>query len=287
MRFLPILGLVAAMTSIQAGASLAKSLFPLAGPEGITTLRLVLAALILGVVWRPWRARLDRPAWKAVALYGAALGLMNLTFYLALERLPLGLTVAIEFIGPLAVALYASRRALDLLWAALAIAGIVMILPIASDARLDPVGLCFVLIAAACWAAYIVFGQRAGRLVPGGAATALGMAVAALVGAPVGIWKAGWTLLDPRVLALGLAVAVLSSALPYSLEMVALRRLKAQTFSVLMSLEPALAALMGYVLLSERLTGRQWAAVACIIAASLGAAWRDQGDGPIKLGDAP
>ncbi len=275
MAFLPLLGLVAAMTSIQAGASLAKRLFPLAGPEGITTLRLVLAALILAAVWRPWRARLDRAAWKAVALYGAALGLMNLTFYLALERLPLGLTVAIEFTGPLAVALYASRRGLDLLWAALAVTGIVLILPLASDAPLDPVGLFFVLVAAACWAAYIVYGQRAGRLAPGGMATALGMAMAALVGAPLGAWKAGAALLEPRVLALGLAVAVLSSALPYSLEMVALKRLKAQTFSVMMSLEPALAALMGFVLLSERLTGRQWAAIACIIAASLGAAWRD------------
>jgi inner membrane transporter RhtA len=274
-RFLPLLGLVAAMTSIQAGASLAKRLFPLAGPEGITTLRLVLAALILCAVWRPWRARLERPALKAIALYGGALGLMNLTFYLALERLPLGLTVAIEFTGPLAVALCSSRRALDLVWAALAVAGILLILPIASDAPLDPIGLFYVLVAASCWAAYIVFGQRAGRLAPGGTATALGMAMAALVGAPVGLWKAGWTLLEPRVLALGLAVAVLSSALPYSLEMVALKRLKAQTFSVLMSLEPALAALMGYVLLSERLSGRQWAAIACIIAASLGAAWRD------------
>ncbi|MDX6768454.1 MAG: EamA family transporter [Elusimicrobiota bacterium] len=261
------------MTSIQAGASLAKRLFPLAGPEGITTLRLVLAALILCALWRPWRVRLERPALKAVALYGGALGLMNLTFYLALERLPLGLTVAIEFTGPLAVALYASRRGLDLLWAALAVAGIGLILPIAADAPLDPLGLLFVLVAAACWAAYIVFGQRAGALAHGGTATALGMAVAAVVGAPLGAVKAGAALLEPSVLALGLAVAVLSSALPYSLEMVALKRLKAQTFSVLMSLEPALAALMGFLLLGERLTPRQWAAITCIVAASVGAAW--------------
>lgn len=273
MRFLPILGLVAAMTSIQAGASLAKRLFPVAGPEGVTSLRLVLAAAILCAVWRPWRARLDRRALRAVALYGGALGLMNLTFYLALARLPLGLTVAIEFTGPLAVALYSSRRPLDLLWAALAVAGILMILPIASDAPLDPLGLFYVLVAAACWAGYIVFGQRAGRLAPGGVATALGMAAAALVGAPLGLARAGTSLFAPSVLGVGLAVAVLSSALPYSLEMVALKRLKAQTFSVLMSLEPALAAVMGYALLGERLTPRQWTAVACIIAASLGSAW--------------
>lgn len=273
-RLLPLLGLVAAMASIQAGASLAKTLFGTVGPAGVTTLRLVLAALILGAIWRPWRKPLAPGALKAVALYGAALGLMNLTFYLALERLPLGLTVAIEFLGPLGVALLASRKPLDFAWAALAAAGIGLILPVAADAPLDPIGLLFVLAAAACWALYIVFGQRAGALADGGAATSLGMLVAALVGAPLGAWTAGAALLEPRLLALGVGVAVLSSALPYSLEMVALKRLRAQTFGVLMSLEPVLAALTGLVVLGERLTQRQWLAVACIVAASIGSAWR-------------
>jgi inner membrane transporter RhtA len=271
-RLLPVLGLVTAMTSIQAGASLAKRLFPLAGPAGITTLRLLIAAALLGALWRPWRLRLDRRAWRAVALYGGALGLMNLTFYLALARLPLGITVAIEFVGPLGVALYSSRRTLDFLWAALAVLGVFSILPLASQAPLDPVGLFFVLCAASCWAAYIVFGQAAGRAVPGGGAAALGMAFAALVGAPLGVFTSGASLLAPRVLALGFGVAVLSSALPYSLEMVALRRLRPQTFGILMSLEPALACLMGFLLLGERLSPRQWTAVACIVAASFGSA---------------
>lgn len=273
MTLLPILGLLGAMTSIQAGASLAKRLFPLAGPAGITTLRLVLAAAILAALWRPWRARLSREAWKAVALYGTALGVMNLTFYLALERLPLGLTVAIEFTGPLGVALWASRRPLDFVWAMLAVFGVLSILPVASDARLDPVGLFFVLCAAACWAGYIVFGQRAGALVPGNTAAALGMAVAALAGSIPGAVSGGTALLQPRVLALGLGVAVLSSALPYSLEMAALRRLRPQTFGILMSVEPAIAALMGFLLLGERLTPRQWTAIACVVTASFGSAW--------------
>lgn len=273
MTFLPVLGLVAAMTSIQAGASLAKRLFPLAGPAGITTLRLVLAAAILCALWRPWRVKLSREARRAVWLYGGALGVMNLTFYLALERLPLGLTVAIEFLGPLGVALWASRRPVDFVWAALAFFGVFSILPIAGDAPLDPLGLLFVLCAAACWAAYIVFGQRAGKLVPGGHAAALGMAVAALAGSLPGAVTAGTALLEPRVLLLGLGVAVLSSALPYSLEMAALRALRPQTFGILMSLEPALAALMGFLLLGERLTPRQWTAIACIVAASFGSAW--------------
>lgn len=273
MTLLPILGLLGAMTSIQAGASLAKRLFPLAGPAGITTLRLLLAAALLGALWRPWRRKLSREARRAVWLYGASLGMMNLTFYLALERLPLGLTVAIEFLGPLGVALWASRRPADFLWAGLALLGVLTLLPAAGGEAPDPLGLLFVLCAAACWAGYIVFGGRAGALVPGGQAAALGMAVAALVGAPLGAVTAGAALLEPRVLLLGLGVAVLSSALPYSLEMAALRRLRPQTFGILMSLEPVLAALMGFLLLGERLTSRQWAAIACIIAASFGSAW--------------
>lgn len=267
-----ILGLLAAMTSIQAGASLAKRLFPLAGPSGITTLRLVLAALILAVLFRPWRRPLSKDARRVVLLYGAALGVMNLTFYLALERLPLGLTVAIEFIGPLGVALFASRRPLDFVWAALALFGVFSVLPLGGAERLDPLGLLFVLMAAACWAGYIVFGQRAGKAVPGADAAAWGMAVAALFGAPLGLFTGGASLLAPKVLLLGLGVAVLSSALPYSLEMAALRRLRPQTFGILMSLEPALAALMGFLLLGERLTPRQWTAIACIVAASFGSA---------------
>jgi len=266
--------LVASMISIQFGASVAKGLFPALGPEGTTALRCGLAALILLALQRPWRARLAPSAWLTVGLYGASLGLMNLLFYLSLARIPLGVAVALEFTGPLSVALLFSHRARDLLWVALAAAGIVLILPLSRSSRpLDPVGVAFALAAGVCWALYIVLGQRAGRAVQGGAATALGMLAAALVVAPVGVLRAGPRLLQTHLWPLALAVAVFSSALPYSLEMHALRRLPARTFGILMSLEPALAALAGLVMLRERLSLAQGAAIACIIAASAGSAW--------------
>lgn len=265
--------LVASMISIQFGASIAKGLFPLLGPEGTTALRCGLAAVMLLALWRPWRTRLPRASLLAVALYGASLGFMNLLFYLSIARIPLGVAVALEFTGPLAVALFASRRARDLLWVALAAVGIVLILPLTRSSRpLDPVGVGLALSAGVCWALYIVLGQRAGRAVQGGAATALGMLVAAVVVAPIGVLRAGPRLLQPAVWPLALAVAVLSSALPYSLEMHALRRLPARTFGILMSLEPALAALAGLVMLRERLSISQGAAIVCIIAASAGSA---------------
>lgn len=266
--------LVASMISIQFGASVARGLFPALGPEGTTALRCGLAALILLALQRPWRERLPPSAWLTVGLYGASLGLMNLLFYLSLARIPLGVAVALEFTGPLSVALLSSHRARDLLWVALAAAGIVLILPLSRSSRgLDPVGVAFALAAGVCWALYIVLGQRAGRAVQGGAATALGMLAAALVVAPVGVLRAGPRLLQSHLWPMALAVAVLSSALPYSLEMHALRRLPARTFGILMSLEPALAALAGLVVLRERLTLSQGAAIACIIAASAGSAW--------------
>lgn len=266
--------LVASMISIQFGASVAKGLFPALGPEGTTALRCGLAALILLALQRPWRARLPLSAWLTVGLYGASLGLMNLLFYLSLARIPLGVAVALEFTGPLSVALLSSHRARDLLWVALAAAGIVLILPLSRSSRpLDPVGVAFALAAGVCWALYIVLGQRAGKAVQGGAATALGMLAAALVVAPIGVLRAGPRLLQSHLWPLALAVAVFSSALPYSLEMHALRRLPARTFGILMSLEPALAALAGLVMLRERLSLAQGAAIACIIAASAGSAW--------------
>lgn len=266
--------LVASMISIQFGASVAKGLFPALGPEGTTALRCGLAALMLLALQRPWRARLPPSALLTVGLYGASLGLMNLLFYLSLARIPLGVAVALEFTGPLSVALLSSHRPRDLLWVALAAAGIVLILPLSRSSRpLDPVGVAFALAAGVCWALYIVLGQRAGRAVQGGAATALGMLSAALVVAPVGVLRAGPRLLQSHLWPLALAVAFFSSALPYSLEMHALRRLPARTFGILMSLEPALAALAGLVMLRERLSLSQGAAIACIIAASAGSAW--------------
>jgi inner membrane transporter RhtA len=268
-----VLTLLVAMASIQLGVALAKRLFPLIGAQGATALRLGFATLLLLALWRPWRKKLTRQEVLAVVVYGAALGGMNLTFYLALERIPLGITVAIEFTGPLAVAILSTRRPIDFLWALLAVAGILMILPLAGTSKaLDWLGVFWALVAGTCWALYILFGQRAGASVHGGTATSLGMATAALLVIPFGVAHAGRALLDVSLLPLALGVAVLSSALPYSLEMIALKRLPTRTFGILMSLEPALAALTGLLFLREQLTVVQWVAIGCVIAASAGSA---------------
>jgi inner membrane transporter RhtA len=268
-----ILLIVAAMASIQAGAALAKlTLFPAVGAQGTTALRVALAALILLAVWRPWRALPRGAAAGWIVLYGAVMGVMNLLFYMALTTIPLGVAVALEFTGPLAVAIAGSRRRLDFLWILLAAAGVILLLPLGGlTAALDPVGIALALGAGACWALYILFGKRAGAAGTG-RSTALGMTVAALIVAPVGYASAGASVLAPALLPAALAVAVLSSALPYSLEMVALRRLPQRTFGILMSLEPALGALSGLILLGERLTVVQSLAIAAVMAASVGSA---------------
>ena len=266
---LPVAALVAGMVSLQCGATFAKSLFPVAGAAGTSFLRVGFSAMILVGLQRPWRRTLPLREARWIGLYGAALGLMNLLFYLALARLPLGPAVAIEFTGPLAVALLASRRLVDFLWIGVAIAGLSLLLPVASTDRLDPVGILLALGAAAAWALYILFGQRAGQ-VDGGQAVSLGMLAAASVVAPFGLTEAGPDLLAPGLLLAGLAVAVMSSALPYSLEMIALRRLDRKSFGVLMSLEPAVATCAGFVLLGERISPVQGLAIGLVIAASVG-----------------
>lgn len=266
---LPVAALVAGMVSLQSGAAFAKSLFPAVGASGVSALRVGFSALILLALWRPWRRSLAARDAGWIVLYGAALGLMNLLFYQALLTIPLGPAVAIEFAGPLAVALSASRRLADLAWIGLAVMGLGLLLPLGGAGALDPGGVAYALGAALAWALYILFGQRAGRL-HGGQAVALGMTTAALVIAPFGLAEAGTALFAPATLASGLVVAVMSSALPYSLEMVALRRLDRQAFGVMMSLEPAIASLAALALLGERLSPVQWFAIACVIAASVG-----------------
>lgn len=268
-----VLTLLVAMLSIQGGASLAKRLFPVLGAPGTTALRLLFAALLLVAFWRPWRQRLTRKQLRAVAVYGAALGVMNLTFYMALARIPLGIAVAIEFTGPLAVAIFSTRRPVDFLWALLAVAGILLILPLSkASGPLDLLGVFWALVAGGCWALYIIFGQRSVAVVHGGTAASLGMVAASLLVVPVGVAHAGTALLDVSLLPFALGVAVLSSALPYSLEMIALKALPARTFGILMSLEPALAAVSGLLFLGERLSLQQWVAIGFIILASVGSA---------------
>jgi inner membrane transporter RhtA len=258
------------MISFQIGASFAKQLIPAVGPSGTTALRLGLSALLVLVLLRPWRSMPSRRAWPILLAYGLSLGAMNFVFYLALRTLPLGIAVAIEFIGPLGVAVAASRRRLDYLWVTLAAAGLLALLPITPSGRqLDPAGVAWALAAGVGWALSIIFGQKAGA-VHGAAASTWGMMIAALLVVPLGAADAGSALLSTSVLPFGIAVAVLSSALPYSLEMVALRRLSTQAFGTLMSFEPAIAAVAGVLVLGERLTAGQWLAVSAIVIASVG-----------------
>lgn len=269
-RVVALAAVVAAMVSIQSGASLAKQLFPMVGAAGTTALRLGFATIVLCALFRPWRSWPRGSVWQAVALYGVALGGMNLLFYQALDRIPLGVAVALEFVGPLAIALATSRRREDYLWALVAILGLGLLLPINGLSSLDPVGAAFALGAGGCWALYIVFGKRLGTSLPGGLAATLGMACALAVTFPFGWAHAGPALFAPALLPLGLAIGILSSALPYSLEMVALRALPTQTFGILMSLEPAIAALSGLLFLGELLSPVQLVAIGLVMAASIG-----------------
>lgn len=275
-RAWPLLAVLGSVTSLGVGTSLAKQLFPVLGAQGTSALRVGFAALILIAVWRPWRWPLQRAQAAALLRFGVALGAMNLMFYMALRTIPFGLAVAIEFSGPLAVAIYHSRRPVDFVWLALAVAGLALILPLGSASGagalvLEPVGIACAAGAAVCWALYILLGRRLGSI-PSGQAVSLGLACAALVVVPFGVAEAGSRLLQPSVLLFGLAVAAISSALPYTLEMLALRRLPPATFGIALATEPAIAALMGMLLLHEHLSGTQWLAIACIMGAAMGSA---------------
>jgi inner membrane transporter RhtA len=268
---LPVLLLLVAMFSIQIGASMAKSLFPVVGALGATSLRLGFGTLLLWLVLRPWRMPWRTLPWRMLVGYGISLGVMNSLFYLALQTVPLGIAIALEFTGPLGLALLGSRRPRDVAWVALAVAGLLLLVPWSSQhAALDPLGVAYALGAGLCWALYIVFGQKAGAD-HGPQAVALGAAIAALVAVPWGVMESGMALLAPALLPIGLGVAVLSMALPYSLEMMALTRLPTSTFGMLMSLEPAIGALCGFVFLHEYLGMLQWLAILAVVIASAGA----------------
>lgn len=268
---IPMLAILGAVTALGLGTSWAKhSLFPVVGAQGTTAVRVGFSALLLLLFWRPWRWALSGADARTVALYGAVLGAMNLCFYMSLRTIPFGIAVAIEFAGPLAVALFSSRRPLDFLWVLLAAAGLALLLPLGHDvSTLDPAGVLFALAAAVFWATYIIFGKRASHL-HAGHSVSLGLFVAALVVVPVGVAHAGGALLSPVILATGLGVALISSAIPISLEMVALKRLSPQAFGIMASMEPAVAALLALALLGEYLSAMQWLAIALIVAASVG-----------------
>ncbi|MHC5103935.1 threonine/homoserine exporter RhtA [Enterobacter ludwigii] len=268
--WLPVVVILIAMLSIQSGASLAKSLFPLVGAPGVTALRIALGTAILVVIFKPWRLRFKKEQRLPLLFYGLSLGAMNYMFYLSIQTIPLGIAVALEFTGPLAVALFSSRRPVDFIWVILAVLGLWFLLPLGqSVSEIDLTGAALALGAGACWAIYILTGQRAGEE-HGPATVAIGSLIAAIIFVPVGMAQATESIWQWSVMPIGLAVAILSTALPYSLEMIALTRLPTRIFGTLMSMEPALAALSGMVFLGETLTFTQTLALCSIIAASMG-----------------
>jgi inner membrane transporter RhtA len=258
------------MLSVQGGAALAKGLFPVLGPAGTVGLRIGLSAVMLLAAFRPRLNRLNAAQWRAIIPYGVVLGVMNMLFYFSLARIPLGLAVTVEFGGPLAVAVFGSRSPVDLLWVALAGTGIALITPWSGSSGVDPVGVLLAGAAGACWAAYILLGGRVSRILHGGAAVAAGMLMAAITAVPIAAAMGGFRQLTPGLIAAGTGVALLSSAIPYPLEMIALKAIPARTFGILMSLEPAIAAFTGLIFLHEVLTPTQCIAVALVIAASTG-----------------
>ncbi|MFF1923681.1 DMT family transporter [Streptomyces sp. NPDC058221] len=266
----PIALVVAGGLSVQFGAAVAVLLMPKAGALGVVTLRLAAAALVLLVVCRPGLRGHSRADWGTVLTFGVAMGGMNTLFYQAADRIPLGAAVTLEVLGPLALSVFASRRLVNVVWAALALGGVILLSGGGFD-RLDPVGAAYALGAGAMWATYIIFSARTGRRFPQADGLALAMVVAAVLSLPLGIMESGSKLLVPSTLGLGAAVALLSSVLPYTLELMALRRLPAPTFAILMSLEPAIAAMAGFLILDQALSTTDALAIALVIGASMGA----------------
>ena len=267
----PLVSILLAISSVQGGAAIAKGLFPVIGAAGAAAIRIAFSAVILLAVFRPPMQRFTAGQWRAVVPYGVTIGVMNLLFYQALVRIPLGLAVTLEFVGPLGVAIAGSRRALDVVWIVLAAIGIALIAPWQPGSTIDPFGVVLALLTGVCWAAYIVLGGRVARLLSGGAPVATGMSIATLTVLPFALAGGRLSSFVPRLYAAGAGMAVLSTALPFTLEMSALRALPGRTFSILMSLEPAVAALVGLVVLGEHLSKAQYTAVGLVIAASVGA----------------
>lgn len=266
----PYAALIGAIVSLCVGTSFAKQLFPLVGAQGATAYRVGFSALLLCLIWRPWRTKFSREDLGRLALYGSVMGLMNLSFYMSIRTIPLGLAIAIEFMGPLSLALVHARRPIHFAWIGLAGLGLYLLLPLGDVSHsLDPTGVAFAGAAAVFWALYIVLGKRTGHL-PAGQSVALGMTTAAIIVVPFGLLEAGAALFNPAILGLGLIVAIVSSAIPYSLEMIALRGIPKRSFGVVLSLEPAAGAIAGLLILSEHLALSQWLAIGLIVCASIG-----------------
>jgi inner membrane transporter RhtA len=262
------LALLCSQLSLNVGAAIAKHLFGKIGVEGVTAYRVGISALVMLLIFRPWRTPLTLKQAINVAIYGSVIGLMNLLIYRSFSRIPMGIAVAIEVAGPLTVAVLASHRPRDFVAVCLAVAGLYFLLPIHGHVdQLDPLGVAYAAGAAVCWALYIVYGKRVSSM-SGGQSVAWAMLAASTFIVPIGVWHAGETLLTPSFLLIGAAIAVMSSAIPYTLEMLSMRTLSSRTFSMFSSAAPALSALAGMIVLGEHLTATQWSAIGAIVTAS-------------------
>jgi inner membrane transporter RhtA len=271
-RVLPFAALLVTIVSVQFGAAFAKQLFPVLGVERATFLRLAVGALLLAPVLKPWRLRVSAREWPLLLAYSSVLGCMNLAFYLAVQRIPLGIAVALEFIGPLGLAISLSHRRIDLLWVALAIIGLLLLLPLSAHGQaVDPVGMMFGLAAAALWATYCLLARRIGTQ-HGTGIIGLAMALAALMVLPFAAGQPGSIAITPHLAIAVLFMAIFSSALPFPLELFALTGMPIRVYGTFTSLEPALGTLMGLLVLRELPSAVQLAGIAAIVAASLGAA---------------
>lgn len=265
----PVPAVLLAIISVQCGAAIAKTLFPAIGAAGTASLRIGISAIILLLAYRPNLKQITPSQWKIVVPYGLTLGAMNLIFYLAIERIPIGLAVTLEFIGPLLLAIIGSKRLIDYCWVLLAAVGIVLIAPWSND-RVDLLGVFYALLAGALWAAYIILGGKVSKIMHDGQAVATGMLFAAVLILPFGFYENGLANLTPKFLGMGAALALLSSAIPFTLEMKALGQLPPRTFSILMSLEPAAATICAFIFLQENLNFYEILAVVCVVIASAG-----------------
>ncbi|GGH11423.1 EamA family transporter [Pedobacter zeae] len=265
----PIPAVLLSIISVQCGAAIAKTLFPEIGAAATASLRIGLSAVILLITFRPNLFKLTAKQWKYTILYGVCLGVMNMVFYMSIARIPIGLGVTLEFVGPLALAIFGSKKAIDFVWVILAATGIILITPWTGNG-LNLAGILLALLAGLFWAGYIILGGRISKIMKGGDAVAIGMIFATLVILPFGISGGGLSHLNPGLVGLGAALALLSSAIPFTLEMRALKQLPARTFSILMSLEPAMASLAALVFLQEYLTLKECLAVAFVVIASTG-----------------
>ncbi|WP_343694225.1 EamA family transporter [Flavobacterium sp.] len=265
----PVPAVLLAIISVQCGAAIAKTLFPAIGAAGTASIRIGVSAILLLLAYRPNLRAITPAQWKIVIPYGLSLGAMNLIFYFAIERIPIGLAVTLEFVGPLLLAIAGSKRLVDYLWVLLAAIGILLIAPWSNE-RIDPLGVLFALLAGALWAAYIVFGGKISKIMNDGEAVSTGMLFAAILVLPFGFLENGLINLTPKLFGMGVALALLSSAIPFTLEMKALGQLPPRTFSILMSLEPAAASICAFIFLQENLSFYEILAVVCVVVASAG-----------------